>query len=99
MIARMRETSQALSEAQRYLLDFPEAIPGAKKIEKFPARSPQHCLVHIKQYHIITPDFFMERDMKSYEVMRRFYGEAFKWAYDKTNKKRYAEIKPRCGRN
>ena len=41
-----------LSEANKDLADFPDRLPGAGKIVKYPFNDAKHCLVHIKQIHL-----------------------------------------------
>lgn len=41
-----------ITKANRLLMDFPERIPGAKKIDKYPIPGARYCLVHLRQHHL-----------------------------------------------
>src|SRR3989344_67179 len=46
--------------ADVFLDSFPEQIPGAKKIEKYPVKGAKYCLVHIRQIHDLYFDAQIE---------------------------------------
>ena len=41
------------TKANQLLVDFPNEIPGAKSIRKYPTPGAKHCLVHVRQRHLL----------------------------------------------
>ena len=44
--------------ANKLLIDFPNEIPGAKKIDKYLTPNAKYCLVHIRQIHVHPKDSY-----------------------------------------
>ncbi|GEM_PF-5955094 len=63
-------TEPELTEAETYLKNFPETIPGAAKIQKYKTPGAKHCLVHIKQQHG-NPVKLTKQEMKEIDAVQK----------------------------
>lgn len=62
---------EQLTDANKFLRDFPKEINGAKDIRKYEIRGAKKCLVHVLQSHFVNPggDFYTDR--KNYKEVNK----------------------------
>jgi DNA repair exonuclease SbcCD ATPase subunit len=60
------------TEANRLLWEFPEEIPGARKVDKYVVDDARYCLVHIRQAHLVK-DISEENKEKVAKVQADIY--------------------------
>lgn len=54
------------SPAEQFFQDFPLHIPGAASVEKLPVQDSKHCLIHIRQIHLVEG-----RELDPEEILQR----------------------------
>jgi len=63
------------SEAEEFFENFPLTMPGVAKVEKFPVKDSEHCLVHIRLVHEITLMDEFAKLSKNQELLKKIRPE------------------------
>ena len=74
------------SKMERLVYEFPDFIPGAKRVEKYFFPGSQHTLVHIRQYHLdegSNEDDFKNVEEVQYNILTILHNLYTKYNFDR----------------